>query len=94
MKKKSRFSTKGQQADIGDLVIYRILANRCTDAVGPFVFSDHIFPKIQTTINKEHTGAHLHRGIATLTDILHGEDESILIVLENMPWYIPMVCNR
>lgn len=75
MKKKSSFSTQGQRADIGDLVIYRMLANRYADAVGPFVFLDHIVPKIQTKINKEGTGAHPHRGIATLTYILNGEDE-------------------
>jgi len=75
MKKKSSFSTQGQRADIGDLVIYRILANRYADAVGPFVFLDHIAPKIQTVVNKEGTGAHPHRGIATLTYVLNGEDE-------------------
>jgi len=75
MKKKSSFSTQGQRADIGDLVINRILANRYVDAVGPFVFLDHIVPKIQTKINKEGTGAHPHRGIATLSYILNGEDE-------------------
>ena len=75
MKKKSSFSTQGQRADIGDLEIYRILANRYADAVGPFVFLDHIVPKIQTKINKKGTGAHPHRGIATLTYILNGEDE-------------------
>ncbi|TDQ08286.1 pirin family protein [Pedobacter metabolipauper] len=75
MKKKSSFSTQGQRADIGDLVIYRILANRYADAVGPFVFLDHIVPKIQTSVNKRGTGAHPHRGIATLSYILNGEDE-------------------
>jgi redox-sensitive bicupin YhaK (pirin superfamily) len=75
MKKKSSFSTKGQRADIGDLVIYRMLANRYADAVGPFVFLDHIVPKIQTSINERGTGAHPHRGIATLTYILNGEAE-------------------
>jgi redox-sensitive bicupin YhaK (pirin superfamily) len=75
MKKKSSFSTQGQRADIGDLVINRILPNRYADAVGPFVFLDHIVPKLQTKINKEGTGAHPHRGIATLSYILNGEDE-------------------
>jgi redox-sensitive bicupin YhaK (pirin superfamily) len=51
------------------------LANRYADAVGPFVFLDHIVPKIQTKINKVGTGAHPHRGIATLSYILNGEDE-------------------
>jgi redox-sensitive bicupin YhaK (pirin superfamily) len=75
MKKKTSFSTQGQRADIGDLVIYRILANRYADAVGPFVFLDHIVPSIQKKVTKEGTGAHPHRGIATLTYILNGEDE-------------------
>jgi redox-sensitive bicupin YhaK (pirin superfamily) len=74
-KKKSSFSTQGQRADIGDLEIYRLLANRYADAVGPFVFLDHIVPKIQTKVNKTGTGAHPHRGIATLTYIINGEDE-------------------
>lgn len=75
MKKKSSFSTHGHRADIGDLEIYRILPNRYADAVGPFVFLDHIVPRIQTKVNKEGTGAHPHRGIATLTYILNGEAE-------------------
>lgn len=75
MKKKSSFSTQGQRADIGDMEINRVLANRYADAVGPFVFLDHIVPKMQTSIHKEGTGAHPHRGIATLSYILNGEDE-------------------
>ena len=75
MKKKSSFSTQGKRADIGDLVINRILPNRYADAVGPFVFLDHIVPTIQTKVSKEGTGAHPHRGIATLSYILNGEDE-------------------
>lgn len=75
MKKKSSFSTQGQRADIGALVIQRLLPNRYADAVGPFVFLDHIVPATQTKINKRGTGAHPHRGIATLTYVLNGEDE-------------------
>ena len=75
MKKETSFSTKGQRADIGDMTIYRVLANRYADAVGPFVFLDHIVPKIHTYVNKGGTGAHPHRGIATLSYILNGEDE-------------------
>jgi redox-sensitive bicupin YhaK (pirin superfamily) len=75
MKKKISFSTKGQRADIGDMAVYRILANRYADAVGPFVFLDHIAPKIHTSAKKGGTGAHPHRGIATLSYILNGEDE-------------------
>jgi len=75
MKKKTSFSTKGQRADIGDLTIYRILPNRYTDAVGPFVFLDHVIPKLNPSVMNSGTGAHPHRGIATLSYILEGEDE-------------------
>lgn len=75
MQKKSSFSTQGQRADIGDLEIQRMLPNRYADAVGPFVFLDHIVPQLRNKVNKEGTGAHPHRGIATLTYIFEGEDE-------------------
>lgn len=75
MKKRTSFSAKGQTADIGDLAIYRILPNRYADAVGPFVFLDHIAPQLQLSAIDSGTGAHPHRGIATLTYILEGEDE-------------------
>lgn len=75
MKKKVSFSTKGQRADIGDLTIYRLLANRYTDAVGPFVFLDHITPKVHISPINNGTGGHPHRGIATLSYIIEGEDE-------------------
>lgn len=75
MEKQISFTGKGQRADIGIMTIYRILPNRYADAVGPFVFLDHIAPKVYTTINKRGVGAHPHRGIATLTYVLSGEDE-------------------
>jgi redox-sensitive bicupin YhaK (pirin superfamily) len=75
MKKKIIFSGKGQRADIGDMIIYRMLPNRYADKVGSFVFLDHIAPKLHTVPNKGGTGAHPHRGIATLSYILNGEDE-------------------
>lgn len=53
MKKKTSFSTKGKRADIGDLSIYRILANRYADAVGPFVLLDHIVQAIYRTVLDE-----------------------------------------
>lgn len=76
MKKKISFSTQGQRADIGDHKIYRMLPNRYADAVGPFVFLDHIPPRFHengSSLMKAGTGAHPHRGIATLTYILNGE---------------------
>ncbi|MFD0764556.1 pirin family protein [Mucilaginibacter lutimaris] len=73
MKKKSSFSTQGQREDIGELGIQRLLPNRYANAVGPFVLLDHILPNIQQKVSSEGTGAHPHRGIATLTYILNGE---------------------
>lgn len=78
MKKKISLSTKGHRADIGDITIYRLLPNRYVDAVGPFVFLDHIAPTIHDVdepMMENGTGAHPHRGIATLTYLLKGEDE-------------------
>jgi redox-sensitive bicupin YhaK (pirin superfamily) len=78
MKKKISFSTQGQRADIGDITIYRMLPNRYADAVGPFVFLDHIAPmkhSANKALENMGTGAHPHRGIATLTYILHGKGE-------------------
>jgi redox-sensitive bicupin YhaK (pirin superfamily) len=52
-----------------------MLANRYADKVGPFVFLDHIAPKVQPGLNNNGTGAHPHRGIATLTYVIDGEVE-------------------
>jgi redox-sensitive bicupin YhaK (pirin superfamily) len=77
MKKKISFTTQGRRADIGEYMINRILPNRYADAVGPFVFLDHALPIKHSpdeplkVVNG--TGAHPHRGIATLTYILNGE---------------------
>jgi redox-sensitive bicupin YhaK (pirin superfamily) len=78
MKREISFSGRGQRADIGDMIIYRILPNRYADAVGPFVFLDYIAPIVHSadeTGKKKGTGPHPHRGIATLTYVLNGEDE-------------------
>lgn len=79
MKNKISFSTQGKRADIGSYTIYRMLPNRYADAVGPFVFLDHAPPTkhLPDEPAKEvnGTGAHPHRGIATLTYILNGEAE-------------------
>ncbi len=77
MKKTISFSTQGSRADIGEYKINRILPNRYADAVGPFVFLDHLMPAKHSPDEpwKEvnGTGAHPHRGIATLTYIFNGE---------------------
>jgi redox-sensitive bicupin YhaK (pirin superfamily) len=78
MKKKISLSTKGQRADIGDITIYRMVPNRYVNEVGPFVFLDHLAPTIHDAnepLMVNGTGAHPHRGIATLTYVLKGEDE-------------------
>ncbi|MDB5222849.1 MAG: Pirin-like protein [Chitinophagaceae bacterium] len=77
MKKKISFSTQGQRADIGEYIINRMLPNRYAEAVGPFVFLDHALPIKHSPgepIKKVNgSGAHPHRGIATLTYVLNGE---------------------
>jgi len=75
MKKKINFSTKGTEANLGSLSINRMLPNGYTNKVGPFVFVDYVAPAIKEVINKDGMGAHPHRGIATLTYILQGEEE-------------------
>lgn len=82
MKKKSPvlIAFQGKRADIGNYKIDRILPNRYVDAVGPFVFLDHLLPAFidkKGISEKEEgtTGPHPHRGIATLTYVLNGEAE-------------------
>ena len=74
-KKKTSFSSKGHRADVGPLSIIRILPNRYADKVGSFVFLDHLPPIIKETVHVGGIGAHPHRGIATLSYILQGQDE-------------------
>ncbi|MBO9203907.1 MULTISPECIES: pirin family protein [Niastella] len=77
MKKKIIFTSQGHRADIGEYKINRILPNRYADAVGPFVFLDHLMPASHSPNapikEVDGTGAHPHRGIATLTYIINGE---------------------
>nr|WP_241774403.1 pirin family protein [Flavobacterium sp. Root935] len=75
MKKQTTFWTKGNRADLGPLVINRMLPNHYADKVGPFVFLDYVAPAIKETISKNGMGAHPHRGIATLSYILQGQVE-------------------
>jgi redox-sensitive bicupin YhaK (pirin superfamily) len=75
MKKKTSFSTKGNRADVGPITINRMLPNRYANKVGPFVFLDHAAPVIKEAIHKNGMGAHPHRGIATLTYVMQGEEE-------------------
>src|SRR5690349_21345549 len=77
MKKNIVFSSKGHREDIGEYKIYRILPNHHVKAVGPFVFLDHL-PQSKHEPGEpqkvvDGSGAHPHRGIATLTYVLNGE---------------------
>lgn len=78
MLKPISFTTTGQKTLVADLTIYRYLPSRYADAVGPFVLLDH-FPPGLVDLNEPRktkgTGAHPHRGIATLTYLIKGEGE-------------------
>lgn len=76
MKKKIIFRTRGYRADVGDVTVYRILANQYTHHVGHFVFLDYVPPTVRKSKMVPNVGgAHPHRGIATLTYVLNGEAE-------------------
>ncbi|WP_224995250.1 pirin family protein [Cesiribacter sp. SM1] len=78
MEKKIITSTKGTRAKVAHLEVNRLLPNRYTQAVGPFVFLDHLLPAEQAPkIPQAPTGefAHPHRGIATFTYLFSGSLE-------------------
>src|SRR5687768_5611367 len=78
MKKNITYSTLGKRADIGKMVIYRLLPNALGKMIGSFFFLDYIAPVFHSEdepVENAGTGAHPHRGIATLSYILAGEDE-------------------
>lgn len=76
MKRKIKTSWQGHREDIGDYKINRILPNRQARMIGPFVFLDHLLQgkhSADEPIKKVNgSGAHPHRGIATLTYIING----------------------
>lgn len=77
MKNKVINSKQGRRADVGEYKIYRLLPDHEVRAVGPFVFLDYV-PAVLYTQGKprkvpDGSGAHPHRGIATLTYVLNGE---------------------
>jgi len=76
MKKQVIYKTRGHRADIGPIELYRLLSNNYVDHVGHFVFLDYAPPfvhKNKMVVNDDM--AHPHRGIATLTYVLNGEEE-------------------
>lgn len=76
MKKQVAYKTRGHRADIGPIQIYRLISNNYADHIGHFVFLDYIPPFVHKTPMKVSDDfAHPHRGIATLSYILTGEEE-------------------
>jgi len=67
----------GANARVGEMLVNRVVPNRYIEAVGPFVFLDHMYP---APIKKEEalpdgSFAHPHRGIATFSYVLSGSLE-------------------
>ncbi len=76
MKKQVVYKTRRHRADIGPIEIYRLISNKHVDHIGHFVFLDYIPPFVHKTPMKVSDDfAHPHRGIATLSYILTGEEE-------------------
>ncbi|NIG54685.1 pirin family protein [Chitinophaga sp. Cy-1792] len=77
MKKQVINIKQGHRADVGEYKIYRVLPDHEVRAVGPFVFLDYVPPVFHAADEPRKfvngSGAHPHRGIATLTYVLNGE---------------------
>ena len=81
MKKKVRFRLQSECAWIGEIKVQHVLPNKFVEAIGAFVFLEHILSYKQS-LNGSYTApvgkcSHPHRGIATLTYILSGEVEHL-----------------
>ena len=82
MKKKIRFRVQSQCECLDEIKVQQMLPNKFVQAIGPFVFLEHIFSDKQF-LNESHTQrmvgkhSHPHRGIATITYILAGEVEHL-----------------
>ena len=71
MKKKIRFRVESEAVWLGEIKVQQALPNKFVQAIGPFVFLEHI-QSFKVFAGKR---SHPHRGIATLTYILSGEVE-------------------
>src|SRR6185295_7825879 len=82
MKKRISFTTQGERANIDEYFIQRILPNKYTDAIGPFIFLEHLLLSNFLTeepfkrINK--SGVYPARDVNVLTYILNGEIENAI----------------
>ena len=66
----------GQNAQVGEFLVNRLLPGKNIRSVGAFVFLDHIYPTKLTRIGESvPTGelAHPHRGIATFSYVFSGK---------------------
>jgi redox-sensitive bicupin YhaK (pirin superfamily) len=81
MKKKIRLRVQSECAWLGEIKVRHVLPNKFVQAIGSFVFLEHILSYKQS-LNESYTRlvgkrSHPHRGIATLTYILSGEVEHL-----------------
>ena len=63
---------------VGEFKVSRLVPNRYTNAVGPFIFLDHLVPTMfdaKEPHAPDGSHAHPHRGIATFTYFFKGEME-------------------
>lgn len=66
----------GQPDNVGEFNVSRLIPNRYTESVGPFVFLDHLPPAVKPArkpVLPDGSHAHPHRGIATFSYVLSGE---------------------
>jgi len=67
----------GTNARVGEMLVNRMMPNRYIEAVGPFVFLDHIYPYTlpEQAARPDGSFAHPHRGIATFSYVFSGSLE-------------------
>lgn len=78
MQKEIKASYGGINAKVGNQLVNRLIPNKHVQAVGPFVFLDHLYPVVQKpAIPEQAKGkfAHPNKGISTVTYVLSGEVE-------------------
>jgi len=79
IKKKIRFRLNSQCEWLGEIKVQQVLPNKFAQAIGPFIFLEHILSYKQTSGESDKNLAgkcsHPLRGITTLTYILSGEVE-------------------
>jgi redox-sensitive bicupin YhaK (pirin superfamily) len=75
MKKEIAVAYHGALSKVGELTVSRLLPNRYSKTVGPFLLLDHLIPTRIEPAENAGGNAHPHRGIATFTYIFNGEIE-------------------